>query len=230
MYDLNWDIVVRNLDVFLKGLRLGLTLALLGLAVGSVIGLLLAFARTSGNAPLRLLATVYVEMIRNVPLLLLIFILYFGLPIFAQDRFPREIADRLVLDGSRSVVLALAVYSGAYLAEIFRAGIVGVGQRYLDAGRSLGLTRVGVARYVTLPIMIRTVLPSLSNSFISLFKDTSLAAAVAVPELTYAARELSTNTFRVIEAWTAAGVLYLITSYGLAFALRLIERRIRWAV
>ncbi len=230
MYDLNWDIVVRNLDVFLGGLRLGLVLAAVGLVIGSLIGLLVAFARTSGNVAARTLATVYVDVIRNVPLLLLIFVLYFGLPIFAQDRLPREIADRLLLDGPRSVVLALSIYSGAYLAEIFRAGIVGVSARYLDAGRSLGLTKFGLARHVTLPLMFRSVLPSLSNSFISLFKDTSLAAAVSVPELTYAARELSTNTFRVIEAWTAAGVLYLITSYGLALALRAIERRIRWTV
>jgi polar amino acid transport system permease protein len=78
--------------------------------------------------------------------------------------------------------------------------------------------------------MFRTVLPSLSNTFISLFKDTSLAAAIAVEELTFATRELSTNTFRVIEAWTTAGLLYIGTSYILALVLRALERRIRWSV
>jgi polar amino acid transport system permease protein len=126
--------------------------------------------------------------------------------------------------------VALAIYAGGYLAEIFRAGIQAVGRRYLDAGRSLGLDRWEVARYVTMPIMFRTVLPSLSNTFISLFKDTSLAAAIAVPELTYAARELSTNTFRVIEAWTTAGALYIASCFLIAGVLRFFERRIRWSV
>jgi polar amino acid transport system permease protein len=230
VYDLNWDIIVNNWRPFAEGLRLALILAGLGLAIGTVIGLLLAFARTSRNPLLRWPAVVYVELIRNVPLLLLIFIFYFGLPIFAYDTFPRDIADRLVLDGNRSLVVALAIYSGAYLTEIFRAGILAVGESYLDAGRSLGLSRFSLARHVTMPIMFRAVLPSLSNTFISLFKDTSLASAIAVEELTFAARELSTNTFRVIEAWTTAGALYLVTSYLLALALRTLERRIRWSL
>ena len=81
-----------------------------------------------------------------------------------------------------------------------------------------------------MPIMFRTVLPSLSNTFISLFKDTSLAAAIAVPELTFATREVSTNTYRVIEVWTMAGALYIITCFGIAGILRFLERRIRWSV
>lgn len=230
MYDLDWQVIIRNREQFLLGLRLGLTLAFFGLAIGSAIGLLMAFARTSGRRVLSVPAAIYVEFIRNIPLLLLIFIFYFGFPIFASNTFPPRIADFLILDGDRSVVVALAIYAGAYLAEIFRAGILSVGGRYLDAGRSLGLTGLGLARYVTIPIMFRTVLPSLSNSFISLFKDTSLAAAISVPELTFAARKLSTDTFRVIEAWTAAGALYLVTCYLLAFLLRAAERRIRWSV
>jgi polar amino acid transport system permease protein len=211
-------------------LLLGLKLALFGLGIGTVIGLLVAFARTSGIRLLEVPATLYIEFIRNVPLLLLLFVLYFGVPIFALQTFPRDVARRVILDGDQSAIVALAIYAGAYLAEIFRAGIQAVGRRYLDAGRSLGLGRWQVARYVTVPIMFRTVLPSLSNTFISLFKDTSLAAAIAVPELTFAARELSTNTFRVIEAWTTAGALYIATCFLIAGVLRFFERRIRWSV
>jgi len=231
VYDLNWNVILNNWPAFVDGLLLGLKLAVLGLAFGSVIGLIVAFARTSGVRLLSIPATIYVETIRNVPLLLLLFMLYFGLPIFALNSgLPRETARQLILDGDQSTVLALSIYAGAYLAENFRAGIQAVGRRYLDAGRSLGLNRWGVARYVTLPIMFRTVLPSLSNTFISLFKDTSLAAAIAVPELTFAARELSTNTFRVIEAWTTAGALYIATCFLIAGILRFLERRIRWTV
>ena len=230
MYDLDWDVVWANRDEFIDGLWLGLRLAFFGLAIGSAIGLLLAFARTSGRRYLSAPAAAYVEFIRNVPLLLWIFVLYFGLPIFAYNTFRRDIADRLVLDGERSMIVALSIYAGAYLAEIFRAGILSVGRRYLDAGRSLGLTGFGVARFVVLPIMFRNVLPSLSNTFISLFKDTSLAMAISVPELTFVTRKIYGDTFRYIEPWTAAGVLYLATCYLLAFVLRMAERRIRWSV
>lgn len=230
MYDLNWNVIATNWQSFADGLVLGLKLAVFGLFFGCIIGLVIAFARTSGIRVLSVPATFYVEVIRNVPLLLLLFMLYFGVPIFALKTFPPDVARKLILDGDKSAILSLSIYAGAYLAEIFRAGIQAVGRRYLDAGRSLGLDRWGVARYITMPIMFRTVLPSMSNTFISLFKDTSLAAAIAVPELTFAARELSTNTFRVIEAWTTAGALYIATCFLIAGGLRFLERRIRWSV
>ncbi|MFT4039380.1 MAG: amino acid ABC transporter permease [Thermomicrobiales bacterium] len=235
MYDLNWNVVLKNFPALIDGLLLGLKLAVFGLAIGCVIGLLLAFARTSNVGPLRVFATLYVEIIRNVPLLLLLFLLYFGVPIaainFANEHdIPVKTVRKFILDGDQSAIVALSIYAGAYLSEIFRAGILAVGKRYLDAGQSLGLSRWGVARYVTIPIMARTVLPSMSNTFISLFKDTSLAAAIAVPELTFATREISTNTYRVIEVWTTAGALYIVTCFLIAGGLRFLERRIRWTV
>ena len=99
-----------------------------------------------------------------------------------------------------------------------------------DAGRALGLGRIGIARYITLPIMFRTVLPSLTNTLISLFKDTSIAMAIAVPELTFAARKMSTDTFKVFEAWITVGAIYLVVSWIIAVVMRWIERRIKWAV
>ncbi|MGH2617780.1 MAG: amino acid ABC transporter permease [Thermomicrobiales bacterium] len=230
MYDLNWNVIAVNWESFVFGLLLGLKLAVFGIGIGAVIGLIVAFARTSGRRVLSVLATLYVELIRNVPILLLLFFLYFGLPIFALNVFPRDVARRLILDGDQAAIVALSLYAGGYLAEVFRAGIQAVGRRYLDAGRSLGLTGWGTARFITIPIMLRAVLPALSNNFISLFKDTSLASAIAVPELTFAARELSTNSFRVIEAWTTAGALYIVTCYALAIVLRYFERRIRWSI
>jgi His/Glu/Gln/Arg/opine family amino acid ABC transporter permease subunit len=230
VYDLNWDVVARNWPSFVDGLLLGLKLAVIGIGIGVVIGLIVAFARTSGKRAFSVPATLYVEFVRNVPLLLLLFFLYFGLPIVARRTFPPDIARKLILDGDVTAIVALSFYAGGYLAEVFRAGIQAVGRRFLDAGRSLGLSRWEIARYVTIPIMVRTVLPSLSNNFISLFKDTSLASAIAVPELTFAARELSTNSFRVIEAWTTAGAMYIVTCYTLAIVLRFLERRIRWSL
>ena len=230
VFGLNWDVIWRNRDEFLAGLALGLKLALIGLAIACVIGLLVAFARTSRYRWLSRLAAVYVEFIRNIPLLLILFFLYFGLPMWALSTLPRDLADLLVLDGENTTIVGLAIYGGAYLAEVFRAGILSVSRSFVEAGRSLGLRGMQIARYVTLPIMFRTVLPSLSNTFISLFKDTSLAMAIAVPELTLVTRKLVTDTFQYIQAWTTAGVLYFVTTYAIAAVLRFLERRIGWTV
>jgi polar amino acid transport system permease protein len=230
VFGLNWDALWRHREEFLSGLALGLKLALIGLALACVIGLLVAFARTSHHRWLSIPAASYVEFIRNVPLLLILFFLYFGVPMWAFSSLPRGVADILVLDGENTTIVALAIYGGAYLAEVFRAGILGVGRAFIEAGRSLGLSGLQIARYVTMPIMVRTVLPSLGNTFISLFKDTSLAMAIAVPELTFVTRKFVTDTFQFVQAWTVAGVLYLVTTYALAALLRFIERRIRWTV
>jgi polar amino acid transport system permease protein len=228
VFGLNWDVIWRNRDEFLAGLALGLKLALIGLAIACVIGLLVAFARTSRFRWLRQLAAGYVEFIRNIPLLLILFFLYFGLPMWAYSALPRDVADFLVMDGDTTTIVGLAIYGGAYLAEVFRAGILSVSRGFVEAGRSLGLRSAQITRYVTLPIMFRTVLPSLSNTFISLFKDTSLAMAIAVPELTFVTRKVVTDTFQYIQAWTTAGALYLVTTYAIAAVLRYFERRVRW--
>jgi glutamine transport system permease protein len=206
-------------------------MAVIGLALGTVIGLFMAFSRSYGPRLVRILVSCYVEGIRNIPLLLIVFLLYFGLPqMFPRGSDGREIVLKILPDGETTFIVALSIYAGAYLTEIFSAGILSVGKRYIEAGKSLGLTRFALARYVTMPIMFRSVLPSLSNTFISLFKDTSIAVAIAVPELTWAARKISTDYFRVIEAWLTAGALYLITCYAIAFLLRFLERRIKWSV
>jgi polar amino acid transport system permease protein len=230
VFGLNWDVIWRNRDEFLGGLALGLKLAVIGLAIACVIGLIVAFSRTSRHRWISRLAAAYIEFIRNIPLLLILFFLYFGLPMWAYSALPRDVADLLVMDGENTTIVGLAIYGGAYLAEVFRAGILSVSRSFVEAGRSLGLSGVQIVRYVTLPIMFRTVLPSLSNTFISLFKDTSLAMAIAVPELTFVTRKVVTDTFQYIQAWTTAGVLYLVTTYAIAALLRFLERRIRWTV
>jgi polar amino acid transport system permease protein len=231
IYELRWEYITNNRDLFIDGLILGLQMAVVGLAIGTVIGLIMAFLRAYAPKPIKLLVTAYVEIIRNIPLLLIVFFLYFGAPqIFPRGSDGREWVLKILPDGERTFIVALAIYAGAYLTEIFSAGILSVAGRYIEAGKAIGLTGFGLARYVTAPIMFRSVLPSLSNTFIGLFKDTSIAVSIAVPELTWAARKISTDYFRVVEAWVAAGLLYLITCYVIAFALRFLEKRIKWSV
>ena len=154
-------------------------------------------------------------MIRNIPLLLIIYFVFYGLGIMGF----------YFLNNVWSFVLALSLYSGAYLTEVFRAGVISVPEGLIEAAKAIGLTPQKTMRFVTLPMTFRIVLPSLSNSFISLFKDTSLAAAISVPELTYGAMVINTNTWRILEVYTTVAVMYLITCYLLAGLLRLLERR-----
>ncbi len=231
MYQLRWEYVFDHKDLFIDGLLLALWLSFVALAIGSGIGLVCAFARSSGNRILRIIVTAYVEFIRNIPLLLLLFIFYFGLP----QAYPHGSPERDFIlwafpTSERTFFVALSFYAGAYLAEIFGSGILSVSKRYLDAGKSLGLTRLQLARHVTSPIMFRTVLPSLSNTFISLFKDSGIAFFIGVRELSFAANKINTDFFRPIEGWVVAGVLYLLTAWLIALVLRFLEGRIKWSV
>lgn len=214
-YDFNFAAVWRDFDLLLSGLGLGILLAILSIAIGCLIGLLAAFGMLSRNAPVRWCSSIYVSAIRNTPLLVLILFVYFALP---------QLGVRL--GKIESFVITLSLYSGAYLTEVFRAGLVALPKGLREAGLTIGLTELGVKLRITIPVMVRNVLPSLSNNFISLFKDTSLAAAIAVPELTFYARKINVETFRVIESWLVASLMYVAACYVIAAALRQIESKL----
>lgn len=214
-YDFNFAAVWRDFDLLLSGLGLGLLLAAVSIAIGCAIGLVAAFGMMSRTRVLRATASLYVTVIRNTPILVLILFTYFALP---------QLGIRL--GKVESFVLTLSIYAGAYLTEVFRGGLVALPAGLREGGLAIGLTELKVTRYLTIPVMWRNVLPSLSNSFISLFKDTSLAAAIAVPELTFYARKINVETFRVIETWMVTSLLYVATCYLLAALLRRAERRL----
>jgi glutamine transport system permease protein len=213
-YSFNFGVIWANLDTFLLGLALGLALAFASIAIGTVIGLVCAFASLAKGRLLRAVVAAYVTFVRNLPLLVIVLFAYFALPRLG-----------LRLGKNESFIASLSLYAGAYLTEVFRAGLAGVPRGVVDAGLAIGLTRARVSLYVVLPIMLRNSLPALGTTFISLFKDTSLAATIAVQELTFVARKINVETFRVAEAWLAASVLYISTCLLLAAGLRRLERR-----
>jgi polar amino acid transport system permease protein len=163
----------------------------------------------------RTLIAAYVEFIRNVPLLLLVYLVFYGIPSVGGFAY----------SATTSFVVTLSIYAGAYLVEVFRAGLDAIPRGLIDAGRAIGLTPWQRAMYVQTPTMLRIVLPSLSNAFISLFKDTAIASVIAVPELTYGANWISTNTFRIIEVYAVVTPMYLVTGWTLLLLLRQVERR-----
>ena len=170
-YNLNFDAVWRDFDLLLSGLGLGLILAVVSIFIGCLIGLVAAFGMLTSNRVLRGISISYVAAIRNTPLLVLIFFTYFALP---------QLGIRL--GKIESFAATLSIYAGAYLTEVFRAGLITLPRGLRDAGLAIGLTELQVKKHLVVPVMFRNVLPSLSNNFISLFKDTSLAAAIAVPK------------------------------------------------
>ena len=214
-YHLNFTLIWRHFGRLAWGLLTSLELAVLAIAIGTVLGLALALAHVSGPGWARRLVSAYVEAVRNIPLLLLVYLVFYGVPTVIQ----------LDYTATTSFVVTLSLYSAAYLVEVFRAGLLAVGRGLLDAGRAIGLTAWQRLLYVRLPVMIRIVLPSLSNTFVSLFKDTSVASVLAVPELTYGAQWINFNTFRIIEVYLVVTPMYVVTGYTILFLLRRLERR-----
>lgn len=214
-YHINYNFVWLYFDKFWIGLLIGLELAAISILIGATIGLALALVHVDGPAWARRLVAAYVEFIRNQPLILLVYLVFYGLPSVGGIEY----------DNITSFIITLSVYSAAYLVEIFRAGLEAVPKGLQDAGKAIGLTPWQRLLHVRLPTMLRVILPALGNQFVSLFKDTSVASVIAIPELTYAAKWISTNKFRVIEGYTVAAPMYLATCYVMFALFRLLERR-----
>jgi polar amino acid transport system permease protein len=179
------------------------------------IGLVLALAFTDRGRPTRAVVAAYVEFIRNVPLLLLVYLVFYGLPSVGGFAY----------DATTSFIITLSLYAGAQLIEVFRAGFDAVPKGLIDAGKAIGLTPWQRLVHVRLPTVFRITLPSLSNAYISLFKDTSLATVIAVPELMYGANWINFNTFRIVEVYAVVAPMYMVTGWIILLALRQLERR-----
>lgn len=214
-YDLNFTLIWRHFDKLWSGLILSLELAILSIGIGCIIGLALAVLYVSGGRVLRAVIAAYVEVIRNVPLILLVYLVFYGLPTVVDFAY----------SNTTSFVITLSAYAGAYLVEVFRAGLDAVPRGLIDAGKAIGLTPLQRLIHVRLPTMLRITLPALSNTFVSLFKDTSVASVIAVPELTYGAQWINFTTFRIMEVYLVVTGLYLVTGYAILIGLRALERR-----
>ena len=215
-YHFNFSLIWRHFDRLGWGLALSLELSVLAAAIGTVLGLAMAIAHVSGGRGVRAAIGTYVECIRNIPLLLLVYLVFYGIPSVVNLQY----------SAMTSFIATLSMYYAAYLVEVFRAGLLAVSRGLTDAGKAIGLTAWQRLLYVRLPVMFRIVLPSLSNTFVSLFKDTSVASVLAVPELTYGAQWINNNTFRVIEVYMIVTPMYVATGYAILFLLRQFERRL----
>jgi His/Glu/Gln/Arg/opine family amino acid ABC transporter permease subunit len=206
-----WDL----LPILLFGAIATLEITIGGFVLATLIGLVLAVLQRLDWRPLRVAIAIYVDVFRAVPVLTQLFIIYFGLT---------EIGIRL--DPLPSAIVGFGINGGAYLTEVFRAGIESVHQGQMEAAQMLGMTRLAALRIVILPQAMRVVLPPLGNFVIGLLKDTALASAVAAPELMFRARTLVDKTFLATQIFMAAGAIYLAMSLPLGYLTRQAEVRL----
>lgn len=213
-YQYNWDIIPENIDVFIYGALKTLEISALALLFAIPIGIIFGLGRISRNKFIRLLSTIYVEVMRGVPLLVLLMWIYFVLGQFIK------------LGSYWASILGLAFFSGAFIAEIVRSGIQGVATGQMEAARSSGMSYVQAMRYIILPQAFRRVLPPLASQFIMLIKDSSLVSVISATELTLDAKNLVVATFKPLEVWTFVAVVYFIMTFSLSLIIRYFEKRL----
>jgi polar amino acid transport system permease protein len=212
-----------KLGIFMIGLLITIEVSLLSTIFGILIGIFGGLARVSSNPLLKWSSTLYVELIRGSPLLVQIFIWYFLLGTMINSIIATQGLGPI--DPLWYGVASLSTFTGAYVAEIVRAGIQSIHFGQVEASRSLGMTYVQSMRHIILPQALRRILPPLAGQFISLVKDSSLLGIIAVRELTKATREIVTVSLQTFECWMVCAILYLIVTFALSMFVQHLERR-----
>ncbi|CAG2156696.1 amino acid ABC transporter permease [Cupriavidus numazuensis] len=209
------QLISDSMPVLLQGTLLTIKFALWSMAFGLVLGMVVALMGISHSAVLKGIARTYVSIMRGTPLLVQIFVVYYGLP-----------GIGIALEPTPAGVLTLSLNVGAYLSESMRGAILGIARGQWLAAYSLGLTRAQTLRYVVGPQALRLAVPSLSNSLISLIKDTSLVSVITVTELLRTAQEVIAATYQPLPLYLAVAAIYWVLSTGLSGLQHVLERRL----
>jgi len=217
--DIDWSVAIKSLPVLFKGAVITLELTAGAVAIGVVIGLIMALARLSRVTVLRGFAGAYIDFLRGTPLLVQIFLVYYGAPQLFHfqppDSYPYVAG-----------ILAMGLNSGAYIAEIFRAGIQSIDRGQTEAARSLGMSQGQAMRYIILPQAVKRVVPPLGNEFIAMLKDSSLVAVIALEELMYSGKLIVGRTLQSFAIYTAVALIYLAMTMIISRFIAVAERRL----
>lgn len=211
-----WKATVGFLPTLIKAAGFTLVITFAAMAIALVLGLLVALARMSPSRVLRGIMTVYIEMIRGTPLLVQLVYIYYVLP---------EVG--IAIEPVPAAIVGLALNYGAYMSEVYRSAIQAIDRGQMEAALSLGYTPRQALWHIIIPQSLRVAVPPLGNYFIALLKDTSLTSVIAVVEILKTANVVASQTFRTVEAFTAAALLYLAMSLPLSRLVQWVERRMR---
>ena len=211
----DWSVVGAHRDALAAATGMTVLLTVATMAIAVPCGIVVAALRLYAWTPVRAVATAYVELFRNLPLILVVYWAFYVLPI----------ATGLGLSPFATGLAALALNVTAYNAETFRAGIGSIRRGQLEAAMALGMSRAQAVRRIVLPQAVRRILPVLASTWVSLFKDTSLVSVIAVSELAYVAMQIRAQTFRVLEMLTAMAAIYWLLGYPQAKLVDWIQRR-----
>lgn len=209
----HWGAIPGFIPALLRGAELTLIITAAAIAIGIVIGVVVAAGRVSRVGPVRFVASIYVEFIRNTPALLQIFIIYFGLPSMGMR-----------MSAVMAGIVGLGLNAGAYLAEIFRAGLNGVPKGSHEAATALSFGRIQTFVYITAPLAMRASYPAFCNLVISILLASSLLSAIAVFELTGATNDISTKTFLTFEVYSVAALFYIAMNLAIAGSLAILGK------
>lgn len=212
---MNFELIEHALPMLLVGAGVTIEITAVSVAIGFLIGLFVGIARICQVKILRIIATIYADCIRGTPLLVQIFLIYFALPIVTGQRVEPFVA----------AVAACGINSGAYVSEIFRAGIQAIDVGQMEAGRSLGLSWWQTMYYVILPQAVRNILPPLGNEFIAMLKDSSLVSVIGFEELTRRGQLIIAQTYGSFEIWTTVAILYLIMTLAISRIVAWLEKK-----
>lgn len=224
-YDFHWEVIPGYMPQLRQAMLVTLGLSLGAIVVGLVLGVVAGFMRIGHEPVARALAIGYVELVRGTPLLVQIYIVYFVVARILERSL--DAYDRQAPPPWAWGVLALAVFVGAYVAEIFRGAVQSIDRGQMEAARALGLSYLGAMRHVILPQAAKRMLPPLAGQFISLIKDSSLCSVISVNELAFAGKNLQSTDFRSFEVWFTVAALYLVLTGALSGGVHWLERRMR---
>ena len=213
--DFNSSLVISSFPLLLTGAVLTLKITAISVGLGLVIGLVAGIARISCVRLVRMAAMACIDFMRGTPLLVQLFCVYFALPVVTGQR----------IDPMLAAIAACGINSGAYIAEIFRAGIQSIDQGQMEAGRSLGLNWAQTMYSVIVPQAFKRVIPPLGNEFIALLKDSSLVSVIGFEELTRTGQLVIARTYASLEIWLSVALIYLVMTLTISRLVSVVERR-----
>lgn len=213
----DWELVVQSLPAITSGAWTTLTLTVISISFGLVLGTILGLMRLARFRLVSAFASAYVWFFRGTPLLIQLFLIYYAMP---------SLLD-VTLDRWQAGVAALSLNSAAYIAEIVRAGVQSIDVGQIEAAYALGLTKFQTARFIVLPQAFRRIIPPLGNEFILLLKDSSLVSVIALEELLRAGQLIVTRTFKPVEIYSLVALTYLLLTTVISVLVSLVERKLR---